>query len=81
MKEQRMYLNVSLAIDIHVDERAEPNQTLPHFHILPPLKQRGSYILKAALMYHVVYLGLCVHLTMKPRHWAWNLMILLRKST
>ena len=31
-----MYLDVSLAVDVHVDKRAEPDQTLPHLHIALP---------------------------------------------
>lgn len=38
-----MYLDVSLAVDVHVNERAEPNQTLPHFHIALPEGQNDSW--------------------------------------
>lgn len=31
-----VYLNVLLPVDIHVDQRAETDQTLPHFHIAFP---------------------------------------------
>ena len=31
-----MYLDVLLSVDVHVDERAEPNQTLPHLHVALP---------------------------------------------
>lgn len=35
--EQRFtYLDVLLSVDVHVDERAEPNQTLPHLHVALP---------------------------------------------
>lgn len=37
-----MYLDVSLAAYVHVDEGAEPNQTLPHFHIALPREQNGN---------------------------------------
>lgn len=37
-----MYLNVSLAADVHVDEGAEPNQTLPHFHTALSIRQIGN---------------------------------------
>lgn len=36
-----MYLDVSLAVDVHVDKRAEPNQTLPHLHITLPRGQNS----------------------------------------
>lgn len=35
------YLNVLLAVDIHVDQRAETDQTFPHFHkLLPEIRMR-----------------------------------------
>lgn len=30
------YLDVLLSVDIHVDQGAEPNQTLPHPHVALP---------------------------------------------
>lgn len=33
-----VYLNVLLPVDIHVDQRAETDQTFPHFHIAFPRK-------------------------------------------
>lgn len=30
------YLDVSLAVDVHVDERTEPDQTLSHLHVALP---------------------------------------------
>lgn len=41
-----MYLDVLFAVDIHVDERAEPDQTLSHFHIALPAEQNGNNFLK-----------------------------------
>ena len=35
-KGEYVYLDVLLAADIHMDERAESDQTLPHFHIALP---------------------------------------------
>lgn len=34
-----MYLDVLFAVDIHVDEGAESDQTLPHFHVALPRGQ------------------------------------------
>ena len=38
-----MYLDVSLAVDVHVDDGAEPDQTLPHFHIADPRGQKNCW--------------------------------------
>lgn len=36
------YLDVLLAVDIHVDNGAKPDQTVSHFHILFPAGRNGS---------------------------------------
>lgn len=37
-----MYLDILFAVDIHMDKRAEPDQTLPHLHIALPAGQKGN---------------------------------------
>lgn len=40
-----MYLDVLLAVDIHVDERAKSDQTLPHLHVVLPAGQNENSLL------------------------------------
>lgn len=41
-KREWMHLYVLFAVDIHSHIRAEPDQTLPHFHVALPTEEKDN---------------------------------------